>query len=160
MRNKPSSFPVLCCFKAVTFKCICLCWCSCLSANRREGTTHRLAINICKMSSLTSCISLLRHRLRLQVYNKALRRAGVLEGCISPADLLFHGAPWCDVGLQGPGECWKGQVPFLLKGKLCDGSGQCGKKGGLSIRAAGMFLGPSWPTAVCSGQLCRCYLHG
>lgn len=57
------SFPALCCFKTVTFKCICLCWRSCLSANGRESTAHGLAVNICKMASLASCVSILRRLL-------------------------------------------------------------------------------------------------
>lgn len=88
-------FLALCCFKAVACKCICLRWCSCLSANGRESTTRGPAVNICKMASLASCVSLPRHLLCLRVYKKALWRIGVLEDCISPADSLLHCAPPC-----------------------------------------------------------------
>ena len=74
------------------------------------------------MASLASCISLLRRLLCFPVYKKALRRVGALEGCVSPADSLFHCTPWCNGGLQGPGEYW------LLKGRLSDSSGQRGKE--------------------------------
>lgn len=56
-------FSALCFLKAVISKCICLCWCSCVSAKGRESTAPGYSVHICKMASLASCISFLMHLL-------------------------------------------------------------------------------------------------